>query len=387
MATAKADPVSVAVQLGLRFIKDGPGVEKIFRCPFCGDSIKNPNKGHFYLNAREGAWKCHRCGEQGNLVTLYARRKNVNNGTAIRELGLQNEDRPKHTPRAFTELAPLEQRNQVYESLLSVLSLHPAHKKDLLRRGLNEETISRNGYKSLPRDAKLRWKITRWLTKNHSLEGVPGFFTNEGRYGFYWDFWGPAGYFIPVRTPGGFIQALKIRTDHGDPKYLWFSSHGRPNGTSPGSPPHCAGKSGQVWVTEGPLKADVAQHLMKELVGERRIVGTGGTSAWKAAIEVLQQMSASDPVIAFDADLETNPQVKAQLREFVAELKKLGFHPQKASWSRSQGKGIDDVLLKVSRSEASEIAFLIGGVPVKISRTVTTEVAVGRTAAIGAVST
>jgi len=371
------DAVSTALSLGLRFIKEGPGYERIFRCPFCGDSTKHPNKGHFYINAREGTWQCHRCGEKGNLITLYARLKKTSNGTARLELGLQDAFAPEPPARNRDDLAPVEHRDKVYRAFLSVLSLYPEHKNDLLRRGLDEETIHRNGYRSLPQDARHRWKITRWLTRKYSLEGVPGFYTRNGRYGPFWDFFDPKGYLIPVRTPEGLIQALKVRCD--DPvngKYLWFSSHGKPNGTSPGSPAHCAGGKGRVWVTEGPLKADVASHLMKGLAGGR-FIGAAGTAAWKSALEVLEKIGAKAPAIAFDADLAENPQVQNQLREFIAELKKLGFTPRKVTWPREMGKGIDDVLLKLCRKEMSSVTFLMDGKPVTITKTVTTEITVG----------
>lgn len=47
----------------------------IARCPFCGDSVKNKNKGHLYIKVRpnddEIPWyKCHRCGS-GGLIDAY----------------------------------------------------------------------------------------------------------------------------------------------------------------------------------------------------------------------------------------------------------------------------------------------------------------------------
>ncbi|MGB9825360.1 MAG: hypothetical protein ACPLRU_01695, partial [Desulfofundulus sp.] len=80
------DIIGVAERLGLRFVKKGPGNERIYRCPFCGDSAKHPNKGHLYINAGTGVFKCHRCGEEGNAVTLWARCRGVDAKTAYRQL-------------------------------------------------------------------------------------------------------------------------------------------------------------------------------------------------------------------------------------------------------------------------------------------------------------
>lgn len=371
---AMRDPASTATSLGLRFVKDGPGDEKIFRCPLCGDSQKNLNKGHLYLNRSTGNWKCHRCGEEGGLVGLAKKLRGLDGQEARQMLGLDESDRLFPPPKAFRNpdgLAPVEQRNQVYRALLSVLALHPVHKEDLLQRGMDENTVHKNGYKSIPEDGRQRWRICRWLAKSLPLEGVPGFFTRDGKHGPYWDFFSPGGYLIPVRTPEGLIQALKVRCDDsGFGKYLWFSSHGKPNGTSPGSPAHCAGKGTDVWVTEGPLKADVAAHLLNS-----RFVGTGGAAAWKAALEVLSAVGAKAPVVAFDADVKSS-EAENQAREFVAELKRRGFSPRRAAWLHSQGKGIDDVLLKLHEKKVSSVTLLLDGVPVTVTKTVTMETVV-----------
>ena len=61
MATA-LDVVSAAQKLGLKFVRRGPGDERIFRCPFGCDGDSRPNEGHFYVNARTTACYCHKCG-------------------------------------------------------------------------------------------------------------------------------------------------------------------------------------------------------------------------------------------------------------------------------------------------------------------------------------
>jgi hypothetical protein len=41
-------------------------------------------------------------------------------------------------PVVTAQTAPLEKRDQVYRDFLSLLSLYPRHRQDLLRRGLGE---------------------------------------------------------------------------------------------------------------------------------------------------------------------------------------------------------------------------------------------------------
>ncbi|RPF49485.1 uncharacterized protein DUF3854 [Thermodesulfitimonas autotrophica] len=372
MATAAPDAMTIAQKLGLRFVKNGPGDETIFRCPFGCDDDSRPNEGHFYINARTTTCYCHKCGWKGNLLTLYAELRKVDPRAARSELGA--EDEPFRPPQRSPNLmAPVEHRDRVYRTFLSVLNLDAEHKSDLLRRGLDESTIFKRGYRSVPQDPPLRWKAARFLIQRcGSLEGVPGFYLREGKKGSYWDFLSPKGYFVPVRDPWGRIQALKVRLDSGG--YIWFSSEGRPKGSSSGSPPHYTGGRGPVYVTEGPLKADVAHFLS----GGAPFIGTGGVHATKEVPELLKLLGASDVLVAFDADQFTNQNVRRALQDFIQELKKCGFRARSLSWPQNLGKGIDDVLLRLYKREVTSVTFLIDGVPVTVRRTVTLEVAVGR---------
>ncbi|AEG14507.1 DNA primase [Desulfofundulus kuznetsovii DSM 6115] len=371
------DIIEVAERLGLQFVKKGPGDERIYRCPFCGDSTKHPNKGHLYVNARTGVFKCHRCGEEGNAVTMWAKYHRVDAKTAYRQL--RDGEFPECVPVSGENGsgredggAGIDERDRVYRKFLELLKLDPPHKADLLRRGLSEVQIHNNLYKSVPQDARFRWRVTRYLLeKGCSLKGIPGFFTRNGRYGPFWDFVSPAGYLIPVKDVQGRIQALQVRLDEG--KYIWFSSHGMPNGTSSKAPTHYTGGKGKVWVTEGPLKADVASALLNA-----PFVGIPGVGAWKDVDGILEVLSCKDPVVAFDADCRTNPNVAKALGDFIRSLKQNGYRPLVASWPASYGKGIDDVFLKLHREEVSSVTLTIEGVPVTIRRTVTTVVSVGK---------
>lgn len=375
------DIIQVSEKLGLRFIKEGPGAEKIYRCPLCGDSTKKQDKGHFYINTATGQFKCHRCGEKGNSISLWAKCRGVDTKQAYDELrndmDVTLHEKPyREIPKADKgTLADIDLRNRVYNYFLKLLKLENAHKEDLLRRGLSELQIFNNMYKSLPQNPRYRWNVAKHIQKRlqeigKDLPGIPGFYTRSGRYGPYWDFIAPGGYLIPVRDFQKKIQALQIRLDEG--KYIWFSSHGLPDGTSSCAPAHYAGGTGRVWVTEGPLKADVASHLMSA-----PFIGVSGINTWNEAEKILADMGIKDPIIAFDADFRTNPRVAKALQEFVAHLKEQGYFPQNAIWPPKYGKGIDDVLLQLHKKEATAISFIVDGIPVTIRRTVTTEVSVG----------
>lgn len=96
----------------------------------------------------------------------------------------------------------------------------------------------------------------------HDLLGLPGFRTYYGE----WTLSGPNGFLIPVRDKNGLIQGLKIRLDQEEQperKYRWLSSRNMPGGTRSYSWVHITGdtSSKRAFLTEGPLKGDVASFL------------------------------------------------------------------------------------------------------------------------------
>lgn len=364
--------LEVASALKLKHVGPGPGNEVIFRCPFCGDSEKHPEKGHLSINGVSGQFRCHRCLEEGNAITLWAKYQGVDNKTAYKQLKAKIKAGPPPV-RKVHEQPPIDigNRHSVYTQMLKLLRLEQTHKADLIRRGLSESEIATKGYKSIPQDPKLRWKITRQLTeKGFSLEGVPGFFTRNGRFGVFWDFVSPEGYLIPVRNQSHQIQALQVRMDDMDEgKYKWFSSHGLPNGTTSGSPVHFTGGEGVPWVTEGPLKADIASTLMSA-----PFVGIAGVGAWKETTKMLSGIGSREVIVAFDLDQKNNENVQKALQMFTQNLEKSGFEPMNCTWADFYGKGIDDVMLKLVREEVTVVQFKIDGKPFELRREVRTTV-------------
>jgi hypothetical protein len=236
------------------------------------------------------------------------------------------------------ELASVESRDRVYCDFLSELRLERQHRRDLLRRGLTREQIDARGYRSMP-GLETSWAVTqRLLDVGLRLEGIPGFYLAQGRHRAYWTHLRPAGYFIPVRDAEGRIQALQIRRDQDDGggKYLMFSSGSR-GGANSHTPAHVARpavlKDRQVWITEGPLKADIASDLLGAVV-----IGAIGVDGWPQVITALQELGARSVVLAFDAD-EAGRKVNGKVKE---DLESRGYAVAEASWKGA--KGIDDAL-------------------------------------------
>jgi hypothetical protein len=234
-------------------------------------------------------------------------------------------------------------RDAVYRDFLGMLALDREHREDLAIRGLSADRIAARGYRSVPR-LEMPWAhAARLLDAGRNLEGVPGFYRAPRRSGgSYWTFLNPAGYFIPIEDAAGRIQALQIRRHRpldGGGKYMMFSSGGRPCGANAHTPAHVARPAvlldRRVWITEGPLKAEVATDRLGAVV-----IGTIGVDGWPQAIPVLERLGTPCVVLANDAD-EAGRKANRRIWEVFASR---GWAVTVASWD-SGVKGIDDALL------------------------------------------
>ena len=112
--------------------------------------------------------------------------------------------------------------NQVYSALKAKLPINTTHRDMLRNRGLKDEQIDRNGYRSLS-FFDLRQKVLPALRKEFGdqLLNVPGFIDKNGTITAV-DV--PAGIMIPIRDLDEGIVAFQVRCDaEGKGKYRWFS--------------------------------------------------------------------------------------------------------------------------------------------------------------------
>ena len=227
-------------------------------CPFCGDH--GPGKYHLSLNTDTDQYRCNLCNAHGNSVLLYSRIFGVSTSEAYRTLAEEGKvyPLPQQPVSQNTERQPasLMQRHAAYSDMLDHLVLLDRHRENLLDRGLSEERIKENGYRSMPESEHGRKLLADLLhSHGHELLGLPGFRTYYGD----WTLSGPNGFLIPVRNKDGLIQGLKIRLDDAtqpNRKYRWLSSRNLPNGTRSYSWIHVTGDKTKkrAFLTEGPLK-------------------------------------------------------------------------------------------------------------------------------------
>jgi hypothetical protein len=257
---------------------------------------------------------------------------------------------PRTMPRSSGP--PVERCHLVYSTLLRAhLTLSAEHTSALLARGLSINEIGVNGYASAP--GKVYGENIARALAFDGLEGIPGFYKRAGDWQMI-DY-GP-GFFIPFRDERRRIAGFQVRRDSGEPRYLWFSSAGKTEGTSSGAPVHFAKahllrNAESVLITEGALKADVAAYLTGEPV-----IGIAGVSSFGA--DFAERLRKSFPClrrvnVAFDSDLLEKPQVYQALTNLIVQLERSGFSVRVRSWPRAY-KGIDDYLL--SQFTRAEVA-------------------------------
>ena len=252
---------------------------------------------------------------------------------------------PQTPPPQTQERQPaaLQQRHAAYSDMLEHLTLLDRHGENLLGRGLSEERIRANGYKSMPETERGRRLLADLLRSyGHELSGLPGFRTYYGE----WTLSGPNGFLIPVRNKDGLIQGLKIRLDDADApnrKYRWLSSRGLPNGTRSYSWVHVTGGRSRkrAFLTEGPLKGDVASFLARDEL----FLCIGGVNALHGLTDTIRELGVREVVEAMDMDQMTNPNVRKAVLAMRKEVQKIpGIRYSKYTWNPAY-KGVDDYLL------------------------------------------
>ena len=263
-------------------------------------------------------------------------------------------------------LAPAATLDKVYRALHSNLTLTPLHKKHLTHeRQLSWESIQARGYQSWGQgDRLLRSRLAEVL---YDLYGgvvldVPGFLLREqGRT--YLTLGGPPGILIPVRNAEGQVVAHQIRTDRpgNSGKYVWLSSTSR-GGPGPGSPVHVSRPlqpitSQRVWLTEGPLKADIASERLGELV--LALPGVQADKHFLPTLQTLQERGEiSELVIALDSDFHTKPAVAGARAKLAEVAARQGIPVWLADWP-TELKGLDDLLLAGGKPKL--VAYQVSG--------------------------
>lgn len=243
-------------------------------CPFCGE-----RKGKLNINTQKQVFRCNRCGASGGMLRLYGDLYNVTHKEAFDEicsalhLGTTSQYEVRQQEKAVpvsavenVDLAPLEVRNRTYSLLLCYLNLSEKHREDLKARGLTDEQIDTQRYRSIPVFG-YKSLVKKLMAEGCVVEGVPGFYLDKD--GEWTINLSPkrTGFLIPVCVHDK-IQGFQIRLDRPKEgqKYIWLSSVNYSQGVSSGSPVHVIGDLDKkvIHITEGALKGTIAHYLSGE---------------------------------------------------------------------------------------------------------------------------
>lgn len=357
------DIMDVARILNIRIKR--PGRKSIYTdCPLCGDT-----RGKMNLNLEKNQFRCNYCQESGGAIALYAKVHGVSNSTAYREICeilygnapakeyktlFQKKEKPDLPSNS--ELAPVHDRNQTYEMMLSMLQLTDKHIDDLIERGLSLEQIKEYGFKSTPAFGYVQL-AKNLKDKGCIIEGVPGFYEKaNGEWTVNFNS-RCSGILIPYRTISGLIQAFQICLDEPfvdekgkKTKYIWLSSVDEEKGVSSGSPAHFIGDpcDETVFVTEGGLKAYVAHALSGRTFLAN--AGVGNVEAFREPFTVLKRNGVKKMHEACDMDKTVNENVAKGVKKLNDLIKEFKFISKSMRWKWDKkhpetNKGIDDMLL------------------------------------------
>ena len=322
-------------------------------CPCCDD---DPYKKHLNINLLKDVFCCPRCRFSGGVFDLYSYYSGVDRKYARRDLmkrlglkdsgstyeGSSSQDRRTITRPILQDielpLTDIDTRHETYAALLGKLSLASDHRENLLSRGLNDEMIRTNGYKTMPvvGFAALAKQLQE---EGYYLGGVPGFYhTKDGRWTFAQE---RRGMLIPVRDPDGKIQGLQIRLDNvRKGKFRWISTVGKRDGCKAEGWTHTIGKPTQtVLLTEGPLKADVINCLTGLTV--IAVPGVNALKHLKQTVKHLQDNGTSKIMTCFDMDYLKNPHVMEGYQNLANVLAENGIEYGTYLWDPNF-KGLDD---------------------------------------------
>lgn len=261
--------------------------------------------------------------------------------------------------------APVEQRHAVMERLNELLKLNDRDRANLRERGLDDATITRYDYKSVPTRAEAALITRRLVAEGYDLTNVPGFYRpdpDKDEWRMNVNRW-HSGFMVPVLDVEGRIQGQQIRRaevseEKKEARYVWFSSANkaatsereevlRHDGASSGTPVHYRNpelmrSTGEAILTEGVLKADVIAHYL-----DRGVIGVAGVGNFPKEFggEMREQIPELKQVmIAYDADVVRNPQVQLHLAKLHKNLAEAGLEVKVLTWEESRGKGLDDYL-------------------------------------------
>ena len=315
--------------------------KSVFRCPKCNMS---GGAMHYYGFVKYGYSRAYMDSSKEIQAKLLSELEGNDTDLIATERAKPVEVARKDVPNASKE-----ERNKTYSQLLSMLDISDSHYNNLISRGLREQDIIENGYKTVPKMGlnKLPQELRKVAC---DLLGVPGFF----KKGESWTMQkNNPGFFIPARdvcqngmSRLGLIQGMQIRYDtvsKDDTRYKWFSTKDMPSGSPAETYAHFVGfPEKTIILTEGPLKGDIIFRFLN--IPVVAIPGVSALNHLKLMLPILWQLGVRNIKLAFDMDYKENVNVSSAYVKLILLLEEFGFHVERFLWDENY-KGLDDFLL------------------------------------------
>lgn len=94
----------------------------------------------------------------------------------------------------------------------------------------------------------------------------------------------------------------------------------------------------ELWITEGPIKANIAALKLSRVV-----LAVAGVGNWPGVIPIVRELRPERVIISFDMDKNKNTAVRLHLDKLLTCLIRRGIRAFEADWD-IQFKGLDDLL-------------------------------------------
>ncbi len=289
------------------------------------------------------------------------------------------------------DICPAENKalDKAYRTLLTLpyLALNRKHGRNLLGRGLDRDTIEEGLYASFPAAESVLAnhekadKVAVWydkygcesyrksspilryykkedllvglliasdvLHKGAKLDNVPGFFKLKGAWCFRYDY----GMAIPTVAIDGNIVGIQVRRDVATEKglrYMTLSSKDLDCGVTTGiarthvATDHEIDENTAIFITEGPLKANIILHLLRgrgaSNIAVIAIQGVNNTKELPAIAKILTGKGVKEIMSAFDMDKTGNLAVARAAGNVKKIFTDAGLKVQTLCWDAEYAK-------------------------------------------------
>lgn len=388
------------------------------KCPFC-----NHKKYLLNCNVERDIYRCNFCGTYGGAIDLYCRvrfNKPYNKAMKQEVTSALNEElgRPsvqRRTKEAASAPAPGTnypeipdaRLNELHQKLFSLpaLALRDDDRDNLRKRGLTDEDIARNGYRSV-RASTLKslipaaWKnnlsdkngpwaaakaenpVTKKMSatsflislaigqsmidpeSNETPEGMAGAFEfKPSENERYWGVRLYDGILIPIRNRNGEIVAAQIRSnkENASSKYMLLSSSGMQGGRKGKTRIHHPlenlkeprASSQEVLLTEGPLKADIYTALDRG--SSCRVMALIGVQTTSTLISELKGCGTKKVYEALDMDKLLKPPVLSAEKKIKHLCLAEGMEFSNLFWDEESAADLANKYYKFAKQQGVEL--------------------------------